>query len=110
LIAYKLFRLTKDNKLAPLFINRKLRIPVGVWMEAEFHPTKGFSERQGFHLCLTPSAPHLKEVLKSGEVRVWCQVEIEDYKYHERPESQGGMWVLAQKMKVIKQLDKYGDY
>ena len=109
MIAYKLFRVTKDKQLAPLFINRNIWIPVGVWMDAEFHPTKGFAERQGWHCTLTPSAPHLKEMLKSGEVRVWCEVEIEDYGYYERPESQGGLWVLSQKMKVIRQLTK-GEY
>jgi hypothetical protein len=104
LIAYKLFRVTKDKQLAPLFINRKLRVPIGVWMDAEFHPTKSFKPRRGWHMTLTPSAPHLKEMLKSGEVRVWCEVEIEDFEYHERPASQGGLWVLAQKMKVVRRL------
>lgn len=104
MIAYKLFRINKNGGLSPLFINRKQEIPIGEWLQAECHPTKGFKERQGWHLALKPEAPHLKTLLKSGEVRVWCKVEVEDYEYHERPVSQGGLWVLAQRMKVISRL------
>jgi hypothetical protein len=45
--AYKLIRKMKDGSYSPLFINKKSRIPVGEWLEAEYHPTKGFAERQG---------------------------------------------------------------
>jgi len=48
---------------------------------------------------LKPIAPHLSE-----KDRVWVEVEVEDVEYYNRPESQGGTWVLAQKMKVIKEL------
>ena len=89
----------KDGSLAPLFINKKSRIPIGEWLEAENHPTKGFSVRKGWHCTLTPVAPHLSE-----KGRVWVQVEVEDTELYNRPESQGGMWVLAQRMKVIKEL------
>jgi hypothetical protein len=34
------------------------------------------------------------------EGRVWKQVEIEDYVELKRPESQGGVWYLAQRMKL----------
>lgn len=40
--------------------------------------------------------------LKSGEQRIWAKVEIEDYQAINRPESQGGTWVLANKMRVIE--------
>ena len=89
----------KDGSLAPLFINKKSRIPIGEWLEAENHPTKGFSVRKGWHCTLTPVAPHLSE-----KGRVWVQVEVEDTELYNRPESQGGMWVLAQRMKVIKEV------
>ena len=106
MIAYKLFRLTKDGQLAPLFINRKLRVPISEWLDAECHPTKGFAVRRGWHLTLLPRAPHLKDELKSGEKRVWCEVECDDFEYFTRPESQGGLWVLSQRMKVNKILTK----
>lgn len=35
MIAYKLIRKLKDGSLSPLFINKKSRIPIGVWMNAE---------------------------------------------------------------------------
>jgi len=95
--AYKLVRKMKDGTLAPLFINKKFRIPIGKWVEAESHPTKGFAYRKGWHCTLKPNAPHLSE-----KNRVWVELEIEDLEYYKRPESQGGTWVLAQKMKVIK--------
>jgi len=97
--AYKLFRKMKDGQLAPLFINKTSRIPLNEWIDAENHPTKGFAVRQGWHCCLVKSAPHLSE-----KGRVWAEVEVEDFEYYNRPESQGGTWVLAQKMKLIKEL------
>jgi len=98
MIAYKLLSVKKDGTVGPLFINRKLRLTPGVWYDAEDHPTKGYAHRPGWHCTLQPKAPHLKE---TG--RVWYEVEIEDYQMFERPASQGGMWVLANKMKLIKE-------
>jgi hypothetical protein len=97
--AYKLIRKMKDGTLSPLFINQKSRIPVNTWMDAELHPKKGFAVRQGWHCTLKPVAPHLSE---NG--RVWVEVEVEDVELYDRPESQGGTWVLAQRMKIIKEL------
>lgn len=51
--AYKLVRKLKDGSLSPLFINKKSRIPVGVWLDAEEHPTKGFAVRKGWRLRST---------------------------------------------------------
>jgi hypothetical protein len=96
---YKLVRKMKDGSLSPLFINKTSRFPIGVWLEAKSYPTKGFAVRKGFHCTLTPVAPHL-----STNNRVWVEVELQDYEHYDRPESQGGTWVLAQKMKVIREL------
>ena len=95
--AYKLIRKMKDGKLSHLFINKKSRTPVGIWLDAEAHPTKGFAFRKGWHCTLEPVAPHL-----SDKGRVW--VEVENVELYDRPESQGGTWVLAQRMKIIKEL------
>jgi hypothetical protein len=97
--AYKLVRKMKDGSIASLFINKKCRFVIGEWQIAESHPTKGFAFRQGWHCTLLPIAPHLSE-----KNRVWVEVEVEDYKFFSRPKSQGGTWVLAQKMRVIKEL------
>ena len=97
--AYKLIRKMKDGSLSPLFINQTSRIPIGEWLEAESHPTKGFAFRQGWHCTLKPVAPHLSE-----KNRVWVEVEVEDVELYNRPESQGGTWVLAQRMKIIKEI------
>lgn len=101
--AYKLFRL-KGGKLYPLFINRNVETLQGVWMDAECYPTKGFAVRQGWHCCFLPHAPHLKEELASGEKRVWVECEVRDIQTYERPESQGGSWILAAALKVLKVL------
>ena len=103
-VGYKLFRLRKDGTLGPLFINRGLVVPVGQRLEAELHPTKGFAVRQGWHAALRPHAPHLKESLRSGERRVWCRILLESPTYYDRPESQGGTWVLGSAMTVIEVL------
>jgi hypothetical protein len=100
--AYKLFRLMKDGSIAPLFINKKQRLDLGVWYKAEDHKTKGFAHRPGWHCCLKPEAPHLSLTLASGEKRVWAEVEIEEFKTYDRPESQGGTWILASRLKVIE--------
>ena len=100
--AYKLVRLLKSGEMTPLFINKGLRFEVGKTYKAEFHSTKGFAPRQGLHLCLKPIAPHLSMHLKSGEKRIWIECEVEDYELYDRSESQGGVWVLAQQMKIIK--------
>ena len=97
--AYKLLRLRKDQTLGPLFINQRLRIPIGEWLEAECHPTKGYALRPGFHCTLQPVAPHLKE-----EGRVWCKVDIDDFSYFERPANQGSLWALANRMRVVEVL------
>lgn len=99
MIAYKLFRKRKDGTLGPLFINARQRVPVGEWLDAQDHPTKGFAHRPGWHCTLEPVAPHLSE-----KGRVWCKIAIEDPKYYDRPESQGGTWVLAKRIKVIGEL------
>ena len=101
MIAYKLVRQRKDGSLGPLFINCPLRIPIGEWLEAEtHHRRKGYAYRPGWHVTFKPHAPHL-----STKGRVWVEVEIEDFERYKWPESQGGMWGLAKKMKVNKILE-----
>ena len=39
--AYKLFRVLKSGEITPLFINKTKRLPIGEWMPAEAHRTKG---------------------------------------------------------------------
>lgn len=100
--AYKLMRLGKDGKVYPLFIDKKTETKFGVVLPAECHPTKGFAIRKGWHCCFTPYAPHLKEELANGEKRVWVEVKVDDYTTYDRPESQGGAWILANKMIAIR--------
>ncbi len=98
MIAYKLFKQRKDGSIGPLFINARQRIPLGEWLEAETcHHKKGFKYRPGWHCTFTQCAPHL-----STKGRVWAKIEIEDYTTYPRPESQGGGWLLANRMRVIE--------
>lgn len=103
--AYKLVRVLKDGNYYSLFINKKVPFVFDEWKEAEFHPTKGFAPRYGWHCCFTPYAPHLAMELSNGEERVWMEVEVKDYEVYDRPESQGGAWVLAKWMKPVRILD-----
>ena len=97
MIDYKLLRVRKDKSLGPLFINRPLRIQVGVWLGAAPHRTPGYAFRPGWHCCSKPRAPHLS---KKG--RRWYKVEIEnEAAQHHRPDCQGGLWYVAKFMKVI---------
>lgn len=83
---YKLFEQNPNGDLFPLFIDKNTPVPVGEWVKAEFHPTKGFAARGGWHLGTDiPDAPWLKAYdgtdtgfykprWKRGK-RVWCLVE-----------------------------------
>jgi hypothetical protein len=35
---------------------------------------------------------------------VWYEIEMEEYTEFQRPDSQGGLWYLAGKIKVIKKV------
>jgi hypothetical protein len=98
--AYKLFKQRKDGTIGPLFIGARQRVPIGVWMDAEDIPTKGYAHRPGWHAGCGPNAPHL-----STKGRVWYVVEIEDFVSFKRPGNQGGEWLIAQRMKVIRPLE-----
>lgn len=98
--AYKLFRVLSNGQISPLFINKKLRIPISEWLNAECHPTKGFIVRPFWHCTSTPNAPHL-----SMKNRAWYEVEMDDYTEYVRPSNQGGLWFLANKIKVIKKYE-----
>lgn len=99
MIAYKLVRKRKDGSLAPLFINKKLTLTTNEWLQAECIPTKGYKTRKGWHTTSLPEAPHL-----SLKDRVWIKVEIEEYEELKRPAAQGGLWYIAQKMRVVEEL------
>lgn len=101
MFGYKLMRKRKDGSLGPLFINASQRVPRGEWLAAEDHPTKGYAHRPGWHVLPEPFAPHLRQ----GGDRVWVKVEIAEYTMHERPEHQGGTWYLADKMRVLHELE-----
>lgn len=94
--AYKLVRLMRDGSLSSLFIGQRNRLPIGEWMDAECIPTKGFSVRPGWHCTKDSIAPHL-----STKGRVWVCVEIDDYIEFHRPKNQGGLWYIANRMKIL---------
>ena len=98
---YKIFKVRKDGSIGPLFIGASKRLPIGEWVEAEDIPTKGFAHRPGWHCTWKPNAPHLSLNLKSGENRQWFEIEIKDFREYNRPECQGGTWVLANKIRII---------
>ena len=98
MIAYKLFRLKKNNKITSLFINKTKELEFNVWLEAESFPTKGFAVRPFWHCTEQPIAPHLSE-----KNRVWLKVEMEGFSEYNRPENQGGKWFLAKRIKILKE-------
>ena len=100
--AYKLFRLRKDGTLGPLFVGRGLVVRVGdVHTARDDLPHPGLAHRPGFHCCSKKRAPHIKMRLGNGERRVWCKVDIGDWREHMRPESQGGLWYTAKSVRVL---------
>lgn len=108
---YKLVKLKKDGNCYPLFIDKDKPFLFGQWMHCEFHPTKGFAPRSvsdeedlgGWHCCYQPVAPHLSEQLANGEQRVWIECESKGIsKRYNRPESQGGAWLLVEWLYPIR--------
>lgn len=97
MIAYKLCRRLKNGNIRSLFINKKIDLPFNIWLNAECHPTKGFKERPFWHCTSKPEAPHLSE-----KNRVWVKIEMENFEEFQRPESQGGLWYLAKRIKLIE--------
>ncbi len=95
--AYKLFRVRKNGTLGPLFINARKVVDLGVWHEAEDHPTNGFAHRPGWHCGAKPETAHLSE-----KGRAWFAVEIEDFYCFPRPKHQGGEWFIARWMRVLE--------
>ena len=99
MIAYKLVRKRRNGTLASLFIGASKTLPLGVWLDAESIPTKGYAYRPGWHCCHEPSAPHL-----SMKGRIWVLVDIDDFIIFDRPENQGGRWYVANRLKILKEL------
>jgi hypothetical protein len=102
-IAYKIVRIRKDGSLGPLFCNMKQRIPLNTWIQAECHPPPNKTIRVGWHTTEKQTAPHIYMTLPKKNIkRVWVKVEIKNFKECQRPISQGGLWYIAQWMKVLK--------
>lgn len=81
---YKLFEMSNDGRLFPLFIGKKNETVMNQWVPAEIiMEHRGFSHRPGWHLSTTcPSAPWLMSAdgtykSQRGKTfkRVWCEVE-----------------------------------
>lgn len=127
---WKLFEMSSDGKLYPLFIGKTKETPINEWVYAEIIPTKSFSVRPGWHLnCELPSAVHLmcadgtyKSQRGKKFKRVWCEVEYVadiDYTdivkglpkkcftdrlptngYYAFKESGNRLWIIADRIKV----------
>jgi hypothetical protein len=114
MIVYKKVRVLKDGNYYPLFIDKTKPFEFGEWMKAGFHPTKGFAPRSlgndadgneigGWHCCYKPIAPPIADELKSGEKRIWMKCEAKgEMKKYDRPESQGGAWLLVEWLKPLE--------
>ena len=101
--AYKVLRIRQDGTLGSCFINRKARLPMGVVLEAEDHPTSGFGHKPGWHTCSTMSAPVMTHNAKAKlENRHWFEVDIEDVIENPRPPQQGGMCYRSQRMTIVR--------
>lgn len=96
MIAYKLFQKNKDS-ICSLFINKRQKYQLNKWYRAKLYKTDGFKPRKGFHCVPIPNnAPHL-----SNRGREWYKIEIDDFSELQKPQSQGGKWFIANKMKIL---------
>jgi len=97
MMCYKPFKVRKDGSIGSLFINRRAKYPIGVRIDAESYPTRGYAFRPFWHCTSSPIAPHL-----SMNGRRWYKVEIKEYTSYTRPKNQGGIWYLAKKIKILE--------
>lgn len=97
MVAYKLVRLKKNGDITSLFINKKEKLMLNEWLQAKSFPTKGFALRPKWHCTAEMTAPHLSE-----KGRVWVELEMKDFEEFSRPKTQGGMWYLADSIKINK--------
>jgi hypothetical protein len=103
---WKLFRLRSDGSFGPLFLDTGDVLPYNEWVEAKDNTSlarrKGLKPRPGWHATLSPVAPHLKLELSNGERRIWVPVLLRGVTLYDRPESQGGTWVLAREIRIVR--------
>ena len=113
-VGYKLFNQKPNGALHPLFVDKQNPVPVGEMMPAHDNShlanKAGLQERPGWHAAPTPYAPHLMD--REGNMRpgrVWAQVSMpkHDSELYERPESQGGAWMLGGHMRVDRVLEPH---
>jgi len=97
MIAYKLCRKLKTGEITSLFINKTRKLPLNEWLDAESYPTKGYKYRPFWHCTSKTCAPHLSE-----KNRAWVKLEMEDFEEFHRPSSQGGLWFLAKRIKILE--------
>ena len=133
---FKLFEMDTENNLYPIFIDKKTSYPIGEWIYAENHPTKGFAKRPGLHVGEICSAPWLmsadgtyKSQRSKYWKRVWCEVEYNatiDYTdivenmpkkcfvdnvpkngfYKFKEAGCNRIWIITDKIKITKILDE----
>lgn len=107
MIAYKIFKKSKSGLFKPAQVPvarlQHKGYEVGVWYPAENAQPTNLKERIGFHCVNQPSVPHIKIIPNKI---VWVEVEIEDYTEIRRPQSQGGLWYLANHLKIIRELSE----
>lgn len=82
---FKCFEMDQDGNLYSLFIDKNTVMPVGEWIEAGMHETKGFSFRPGLHIGEIPDCPWIKAYdgsdtgcykgRRKGWKRVFAEVE-----------------------------------
>jgi hypothetical protein len=99
--AYKLFRQRNDGTLGSLFFARRSVIPIGRWIDSYAITKPGYAFRPGWHCTAAPVAPHL---YSKKEKRVWGRVELQNATELWRPGVQGGLWYIADKMRVVSVL------
>ena len=108
--AYKLMRIDKQGRLFPLFVERRMETPKGVWMDAkagEMITTKtggqkvksslgGLAFRPGWHLGDIPLATHIGIKGPSGKIEymnpnhVWVECEVAaDNNYQDQADANG---------------------
>ena len=127
MIMYKEFRVDKQMRLHPLFVNPDEIIQIGVWLQAQEgqRTVNGrvksklgeLAFRPGWHLSRMPYAPHIG-IKENGVIKymhpdtVWCECEVHEGHDYTPEARRAGMknGKLNPRNAYLKELPKGGFY
>ena len=97
MIAYKVLRRRKSGTLGSLYINKGAVLPVGEWLDAELHVTKGYQPQIGWTAYCNAVPPISMKGRELWEVDLGGNAKTEWSSY-----TASWMFVVSPRMKILR--------